>query len=449
MSEYPWNRPVEQTKKNKPSTYKLVWILALFIPIASVLSFFMGKAFSSNNDNKEQSTSVKKQPPIEEVETYREPKVTAVSSDSDILKLSKGFDFKYEAVFNQGKRASKERMDDSSYTAQYTLDVKYPKAANTLDDLAEVNEHLPKAIVGLESMLENAKVSSFFETLYNNKTARLKKNALKLNSLLTRHNFYDCETMLEMESPETKRKAFLLIADMDVVSDGSDGDRMPQMPDEIVNSTHYQPFTSYGWKKTGETVNPMIAGFKRRIGNADKELADPITKNDRAAWLKKRKEMLLSWIDDLERRSYLIAEHDPFIVIPVNMFTADRRIKNIPRVGDYAIVIHEDKLYPVIVGDGGPTFKVGEASLRLAKQINAIASPYHRPVSDLTVSYLVFPGSAKKPHRAPDYTDILSECKKLLDEVGGLGEGYSLFEWENTFPPLNSQNDGESVNDGE
>ena len=49
------------------------------------------------------------------------------------------------------------------------------------------------------------------------------------------------------------RGVFLLQAEMDVVSDGSDGDRLPVMPEEIVTSTNYQPFTSYGWRKTGST----------------------------------------------------------------------------------------------------------------------------------------------------------------------------------------------------
>ena len=61
------------------------------------------------------------------------------------------------------------------------------------------------------------------------------------------------------------------------------------------------------------------------------------------------------------------------------------------------------KAYPCIVGDGGATFKVGEASLRLAKEINSRATPYNRPVSDLSVSYVVFPGSRPDTAGPPDY----------------------------------------------
>ena len=45
------------------------------------------------------------------------------------------------------------------------------------------------------------------------------------------------------------------------------------MPDEIVNSTHYQPFTSYGWPKKTKTPNPMVAGWEKRIGERLKEIA--------------------------------------------------------------------------------------------------------------------------------------------------------------------------------
>jgi len=97
-------------------------------------------------------------------------------------------------------------------------------------------------------------------------------------------------------------------------------------------------------------------------------------------------------------------------------------------------VVYKDKIYPAICGDGGPTFKAGEASLRLAKTLNPIATSYHRPVSTLGVTYIVFPGSAPSPKRAPDYDVWYDQTSKLLDDIGGLGEGYTLHRWENTFP---------------
>ena len=143
--------------------------------------------------------------------------------------------------------------------------------------------------------------------------------------------------------------------------------------------------------------------------------------------------MLEAGITDMKIASFLIAEYDPFIVIPINIL-ADRRDPYAPNIGDFAILIHEGTVYPAIVGDAGPSFKVGEASLRLAREINASATPYSRPVSDLTVTYLVFPRSADDPKRAPDYGYWRKRCGELVDKVGGLGEGVELYEWKDLLP---------------
>ena len=97
-------------------------------------------------------------------------------------------------------------------------------------------------------------------------------------------------------------------------------------------------------------------------------------------------------------------------------------------------MIYKDKLYPCIVGDGGPTFKVGEASLRMAKELNKRAGIYSRPVSDLSVTYLVFPNSRNRDKSAPDYTKWRTKCSELLKEIGGLSANYQLHEWTNKFP---------------
>ena len=251
---------------------------------------------------------------------------------------------------------------------------------------------------------------------------------------MTRHNFFDCETMLNLKHPTTGRRALLVQAEMDVVSDGSDGDRLPVMPDKIVNSSYYQPMTSYGWRKTGKTPNPLIAGWKKRIKNAEAEISRAGTKADRKSWLRARITRIKREIQDMEARSYLIADYDPFIVMPINMLTT-RGDKYAARVGDYAVVIHGGEIYPTIVGDAGPSFKVGEASLRMCKQINSRASSYSRPVSDLTVTYIVFPGSADK-FQAPDYTKWHTKCSSLLTEVGGLGPSATLHSWPNTLPVI-------------
>jgi len=95
-------------------------------------------------------------------------------------------------------------------------------------------------------------------------------------------------------------------------------------------------------------------------------------------------------------------------------------------------VIFGDAIYPAIVGDVGPNDKVGEASLRIAKELNALATAYNRPVSDLKVSYIIFQGTAEKPFGPPDLDKIQSRCETLVKEIGGAS--VPLHHWENIIP---------------
>lgn len=351
---------------------------------------------------------------------------------TDVRNLRSGIPFQTEVIFEEGGIASIERESDESYVAKYELKLALPSPAKSIEELEKTNDKLAAVLPGLPKLLETGVVSKWYGTLYQNKAERVRRDANALSELLTKHNIYDCETILNLTSA-SGRKVFFMQAEMDVVADGSDGDRLATMPDSIVNSTHYQPFTSYGWRKRTSTPNPMIAGWEKRLVVGTRELNDSKTSAERKKWLRSRIAMLKRGIEDLKARSYLIAEYDPFIVIPVNLLT-DRTDPFAPKVGDYAVVIYGEDAYPCIVGDGGPTFKVGEASLRLSKQINANASPYSRPVSDLTVSYVVFPGSRNPEKGPPDYEEWRQKCQDLLQEIGGLGSGYQLHQWENTLP---------------
>lgn len=363
-----------------------------------------------------------------EPDTAAEPELGPLT---DVRKLRSGIPFKTEVKIDKGGIASKERVDDASYTASYQLSLRIPTPAKTLAELETTSPGLSKILPGLPPLLEKAQVSPWFGKLYENKTTRVRQDANTLNELLTKHNIYDCETILNL-SATGGRKVFFMQAEMDVVSDGSDGDRLPTMPDEIVNSPHYQPFTSYGWPKKTDTPNPMVAGWERRIAAAQKELAATATPAARKTWLRARIENLRKGIDDLKGRSFLVADYDPFIVIPVNLLNSNDSFA--PKVGDYAVVVYDKKVYPSIVGDGGPIFKVGEASLRMAKELNPKASSYSRPVSDLKVSYIVFPGSRAAEKTPPDYEKWRQRCHELLGEIGGLGEGYQLHQWQDLLP---------------
>jgi len=85
-------------------------------------------------------------------------------------------------------------------------------------------------------------------------------------------------------------------------------------------------------------------------------------------------------------------------------------------------------LYPAILGDVGPSYKIGEASLRICTQLDRNSTPYIRPASNLNITYIVFPGSAEDPPGPPDLKKLHDRCATLLGEIGGFaGE---LWEWE-------------------
>jgi hypothetical protein len=368
---------------------------------------------------------------IKKIKAVLTPKTPPAGPITDVRKLRNGIPFKTEVKVEPGTISSLEREQLESYSAYYQLSLKRPSPATTVPELIKTSPNLPTLLPGLPALLEKAEVSKWFHTLYDNKITRIRRDATSLNELLSKHNFYDCETILHFRS-HTGRPVFFMQAEMDVVSDGSDGDRLAQMPDKIVNSTHYQPFTSFAWPKQSQTPNPMIAGWQNRLAGAQKELAAASTPADRKSWLRDRIAYLKRGIDDMKNRSFLIAEHDPFIVIPVNIIRDNDPFA--PKAGDYAVIVHNDKIYPSIVGDAGPTFKVGEASLRVARELNANASPYSRPVSDLKVSYVVFPGSRDSERKAPNYERWRQRCHELLQEIGG--SSTSLHAWQDTLPQV-------------
>ena len=134
-------------------------------------------------------------------------------------------------------------------------------------------------------------------------------------------------------------------------------------------------------------------------------------------------------IGTLKKYSFLIGATDPFIVVPGAFMHGNDPVKP----GDYALVIFGNSIYPALVGDIGPNDKVGEASLRIAKEINTLSTPYNRPVSDLKVTYLIFPKRADKPFGPPDLEKLQARCETLVKEIGGAS--VPLHHWENIIPP--------------
>lgn len=326
-----------------------------------------------------------------------------------IADMAKGINVASNVNFTKGNTATEDRDKRDAYRVRVSLELLLPRPAATGEELALANPRLPKLLNGFDELMKSARVSPWFYTLYKHKQNRVRKHAATLDRLIDRHNFFDTDTILEMKSPTSGRRVLWVQADMDVVSDGSDGDRLPTMPEKIRKSDNYQPSTSYFWRKRTNTPNPLLPTWEERLKRQREQKAS-------AATIEQTKRV----IDNLKRFSYLLAEYDPFIVIPLT-FREGGSSQYRPEPGDYAAVVVDNRVFPAIIGDFGPNFKTGEASLRLAKEVNPKATVYARAVSHLGVSYIIFPGSREEEKGPLDYERLHSRCRELLDEIGGLG----------------------------
>jgi hypothetical protein len=325
--------------------------------------------------------------------------------------------------------ASQDREDSDAYKVQVTLRLRLPRAASTFEDIVSNKPDLPQVLPTLPALLADAKISPFFENFYELKTRDVRRRQANLDAVLSRHNFYDCETMLEVENPATKRRALLVIADMDVNTDGSDGDRNVKVDG---SSQFFLPQTSYRWPKQTDRTNPFLPIEEKKLADFEAELAKPGLKPARIAEIQSGIDLAKRRIHDLKKWSFLVSSTDPFIVLP-GFIMRDHTGPFVPKIGDYAVVIHEGKAYPAILGDSGPSHKAGEASLLLCRELNAGSTNLSRPISDLKVSYLLFPGSAEPEPAPPDLAKWREKCLSLVNELGGLG--VEMHTWPNLVPP--------------
>jgi glycosyl hydrolase group 75 (putative chitosanase) len=349
-----------------------------------------------------------------------------ITGKLDTGKLFNGITLHSTVETTPGADATTERTQPDSYVLELRLQARVPSPNKTMEELAKVSPQLPTLLPGLASMFSPDPVSPLYVQLYDAKVRMLRENLARLDLLLSRHNFFDCQTVLQLQHPQTHRKVVLLQADMDVDADGSDGDRMPVGTGAPAN---FKPFTSYRWPKKTPGPNPYLAATEEALKRAENEYALATTTPVRKRELRNTIAQLHADVSTLKKYSFLIGATDPFIVVPGAFTHAPEPVKP----GDYALAVFGDSIYPAIVGDVGPNDKVGEASLRIAKEINALSTAYNRPVSDLKVTYVVFPGTADKAVGPPDLEKLQARCETLVKEIGGAS--VPLHHWENIIPP--------------
>jgi hypothetical protein len=69
---------------------------------------------------------------------------------------------------------------------------------------------LPAAFTDFPALLTGASVSPFFQKIYELKTNDLQRKLANLDAVLTRHNFYDCQTILELRIRRLRAGGFSL-----------------------------------------------------------------------------------------------------------------------------------------------------------------------------------------------------------------------------------------------
>ncbi|MEI8313578.1 MAG: glycoside hydrolase family 75 protein, partial [Verrucomicrobiota bacterium] len=325
--------------------------------------------------------------------------------------------------------ASQDRRDINAYEVRITVSARLPSPSTTAKDFLKNDPLLPGTFSDFDQILAGSEVSPFFEKLYSLKLAQIEREIGRLDAILSRDNFYDCETILALRNPATGRRALLAVGDMDVNVDGSDGDRNVAVDG---SAQFFLPQTSYRWLKLTERENPFVPVEQARLASLKSEMAAGAASVSRKKEIEDGIDIAKRRIFDLKKWSFLISETDPFIVLPGFMMR-DKDNPFSPAIGDFALVLHGGKAYPAVLGDAGPSLKLGEASLLICRQLNARSSSLAGAVSDLKVAYLVFPGTAEDQHTPPDLEAWRAKCEQYAQELGGLK--CQIHTWPNLVKP--------------
>ena len=345
----------------------------------------------------------------------------------EVARLYNGWQVQTTMDATPGRAASYERETFPDYSLDLQIQIKVPVAARTAAELAHSAPTLAAALPKLPALLEKAEVSKFYFGIYQLKTELLRQNLTRLDPLMPRDTFYDTDTVLELQDPDSKRKALLIQSAMNVDTDGSDPDRLPSVD---ASDPNFQPLTSYKWPRRTAAVNPMLPLYQAALAKMEADLKAPATPAARRP-TQAAVDVLKNDIYQVEHYSSLIARNDPYIVLPGFMARQNGHPFQ-PKLGDYAVVLAGDTLYPAIFGDIGPSYQLGEASLRLAQAVDPRATAQRSPVNDLKITYLVFPGTADQTVGPPDLGKIRQRCQELLNEIGG--NQLALHEWVSVLP---------------
>ncbi len=414
--------------------------LMVLVLVSALLAFITWPRWSGGVDKAHRKMSRMFTPPPIEPDKKVEP-VTALperfypTARMHTLPLHQHLNLVVEVSSEEGEVASRLREDLSAYEVRSRLIYQVPRAARTLEELDSRGTALERSWPNLETLIQDSRVSPFYHSLYERKVTFLNQRLTHVREFPHRHNMYDCDTILEMTSADGLHRALLIQADMDVVTDGTDPDRTMEVDSR---SPTFQPFTAYNWPRQTRHPHPLEADYMKE--KAELELAmkrDGLSADERYS-MTLRLRVIRQSLEAMKYRSTLVSSLDPFIVVPV--FMTRESSAHAPKVGDYALVFYGEQIWPAVVGDTGPNSKVGEASLKIARQLDSSidGSARSRPVSTLGVTYLIFNGSADAKMSPPDLQRWEQHCKEWFKKWGGDPMAISSWQAGNPVPASNA-----------
>ncbi|PYL62950.1 MAG: hypothetical protein DMF24_02145, partial [Verrucomicrobia bacterium] len=119
-----------------------------------------------------------------------------ITGKLDTSKLFNGITLHSTVEAIPGADATTERVQPDSYVLDLRLQARVPSPNRTIEELAKVSPELPSLLPGLASMLAADPVSPLYAQLYDEKVRMLRANLARLDLLLSRHNFFDCQSVL-------------------------------------------------------------------------------------------------------------------------------------------------------------------------------------------------------------------------------------------------------------
>lgn len=330
--------------------------------------------------------------------------------------------------------------------------VPLPRALTELKDLETLNPGLSLALPGLPTLLKDAAAAPEFNQLYEAKKQRIIKG-----DPLDEYNYFDCATVLRLKHPTTQRALLLIQADMDVDTDGSDPVRYSTEADyaDSLVSHSFLPMLSYRWDRPAGTAHPLLPYFKtaaeqltqyqaevraglenntfplwqRSVMRCVDEACEKEVQKIRQNFIRTERGHIPENVKDMRTSSSLLGPYDPFIVIPSNWFGKGQNPATQIGIGDLALVIVNKVIYPALVADAGPKAQVGEASLKICRQIEPKSSGVYRAVNGPKATYIVFPHTASG-EPGPLKTDLLQKrIEALLQDLGGIGGPEMMHAW--------------------